>query len=54
MTSLRNTMWQLGTAEAAEARVYAHVDCVISPAATRFEQGQKSLLNASPRKPPSP
>lgn len=53
MTSLRNTMWQLGTAEAAEARVYAHVDCVISPVACfASEQGQKSLLN--PRKPPSP
>lgn len=54
MTSLRNTMWQLGTAAAAEARVYAHVvDCVISPASCfASEQGQKSLLN--PRKPPSP
>ena len=54
MTSLRNTMWHRGTAEAVAARVYALVDCAISPAASRFEQGQKSLLNASPRKPPSP
>jgi hypothetical protein len=51
MTSLRNTMWQLGTAAAAEARVYAHVDCVIA-SCFASEQGQKSLLN--PRKPPSP
>lgn len=53
MTSLRNTMWHRGTAEAVAARVYALVDCALSPASC-FEQGQKSILNASPRKPPSP